>query len=64
MSIGKNKFECMLLSVVIFISVISQIEPIIGTMRPIVLMLWGIVFVSFGVMNFSEIKLGFVKLSV
>lgn len=33
-------------------------------MRPIVLMLWGIVFVSFGVMNFSEIKLGFVKLSV
>lgn len=57
MSIGKNKFECMLLSVVIFISVISQIEPIIGTMRPIVFMLWGIVFVSFGVMNFSEIKL-------
>ncbi len=57
MSIGKNKIEFVILSIGIFISIISQIEPLMAVMRPVMFAFWGFVIFSFGILNYHDIKI-------
>lgn len=57
MSIGKNKIEFIILSLGIFISIISQIGPLMEVMRPVMFVFWGFVIFSFGILNYNDIKI-------
>lgn len=63
MIIGKTKIELIMLSLGIFISVISQVEPLMEVMRPIMFSVWIFILVSFGIFNFHNIKLSNFSLS-